>query len=67
VAFHVTETPAVAGTALQQHGIPYKVNQVPEIGVTQLFFQDPDGFHIEIGTYPSASELESPPADMAES
>ena len=54
VAFHVADTAAVE-ELLQQHGIPYNVNQVPDIGVTQLFFQDPDGFHIEIGTYPSAT------------
>ena len=37
---------------LQEHGVPFRKNKVPERKIKQLFFQDPDGFHIEIGTYP---------------
>ncbi|MDP6554497.1 MAG: hypothetical protein QGF59_22680 [Pirellulaceae bacterium] len=36
----------------QQHGIPYKGNYVADSCMTQLFFHDPDGDNIEIGTYP---------------
>ncbi len=36
---------------LGQLGIAY-VNQVNAGGIPQLFFQDPDGQHIEIGVYP---------------
>ena len=57
VAFHVSNTDAVE-ELLKQHGIYYKTVTVPDIGVTQLFFQDPDGYHIEIGSYPPARELD---------
>ena len=36
---------------LRQAGIAY-VSQVNAGGIPQLFFQDPDGHHIEIGVYP---------------
>jgi len=36
---------------LEQLGIRY-VNQVNAGGIPQIFFQDPDGRHIEIGVYP---------------
>ena len=36
---------------LELLGIAY-VNQVNAGGIPQLFFQDPDGHHIEIGVYP---------------
>ncbi len=55
VAFHVPDTDAVE-EMLKQLGIHYKTNYVPDAGVTQLFFQDPDGYHIEIGTYPPARD-----------
>ena len=51
IAFHVNDTTHVE-SLLQQHGIEYRVNQVADTGVTQLFFCDPDGNHIEIGCYP---------------
>ena len=57
VAFHVPDTDQVE-KLLKEHGIQYKVNTVPDTGVTQLFFQDPDGFHIEIGTYPPTRKME---------
>ena len=37
---------------LREHGVPFRKNEVPERNIKQLFFQDPDGFHIEVGTYP---------------
>jgi catechol 2,3-dioxygenase-like lactoylglutathione lyase family enzyme len=40
--------------ALKAHGIEYKENfQARNPNVRQLFFQDPDGFHIEVGNYPA--------------
>jgi hypothetical protein len=42
---------------LEQHGLPYQTNYVAGTGVTQYFFQDPDGNHIEIGTYPPVRPL----------
>lgn len=56
VAFHVADTDEVE-RLLAEHGIEYRKNVVPDTGVTQLFFLDPDGNHIEIGTYPPAKEL----------
>ncbi len=41
---------------LKEHGIPYRKNHVPERNVTQFFFRDPDGHHIEIGNYPPTQE-----------
>jgi catechol 2,3-dioxygenase-like lactoylglutathione lyase family enzyme len=37
---------------LQEHGIPYRKNVVADRNITQIFFRDPDGHHVEIGTYP---------------
>ncbi len=36
---------------LEEHGVPFRRNQVPGGKIKQLFFHDPDGNHIEIGTY----------------
>ena len=58
IAFHVSNTDAVE-ELLKQHGINYKTSTVPDVGVTQLFFQDPEGYHIEIGSYPPARELDA--------
>lgn len=55
VAFHVTDTQVVE-RLLQEHGIPFAKNYFKDSGVTQLFFHDPDGNHIEIGTYPPVRE-----------
>ncbi len=33
---------------LKQHGIAYKLSQLKEIGIWQLFFYDPDGARIEL-------------------
>ncbi|MBP85702.1 MAG: glyoxalase [Planctomycetaceae bacterium] len=56
VAFHVDDTDHVEGL-LKERGIPYRTNIVPGTGIKQLFFHDPDGNHIEIGSYPPATEL----------
>ena len=51
LALHADDLGAVE-ELLQQHGIAYRRNEVPDRKIKQLFFQDPDGFHIEVGTYP---------------
>lgn len=56
VAFHVPDIKQVENL-LKQHGIPYASNHVKQTGVHQLFFHDPDGNHIEVGTYPPVQEL----------
>jgi catechol 2,3-dioxygenase-like lactoylglutathione lyase family enzyme len=37
---------------LNEHGVPYRKNVIADRGITQIFCRDPDGHHIEIGTYP---------------
>ena len=37
---------------LTAHKVPYRTNQIADTGVKQLFFRDPDGYHIEVGSYP---------------
>ena len=56
VAFHVPDIKQVENL-LKQHGIAYQSNFVKDTGVTQMFFHDPDGNHIEVGTYPPVQEL----------
>ena len=51
LALHTDDLPA-AELLLAEHGIPFRRNMQADTGVKQLFFQDPDGFHIEVGTYP---------------
>jgi catechol 2,3-dioxygenase-like lactoylglutathione lyase family enzyme len=51
LALHTDDLAAVE-RILQQHGIAFRRNQQADTGVQQLFFHDPDGFHIEVGTYP---------------
>ncbi len=52
LALH-TDDLATAEGRLKEHGVPYRKNEVPDIGLTQIFFRDPDGHHVEIGTYPA--------------
>jgi catechol 2,3-dioxygenase-like lactoylglutathione lyase family enzyme len=51
IALHADDLDAVE-RLLKEQGITYRKSEVPGRNVKQLFFQDPDGFHIEIGTYP---------------
>jgi len=32
--------------------VPYRKNVIADRGITQIFCRDPDGHHVEIGTYP---------------
>ncbi len=51
LAFHADDLAAVE-QLLQDHGIPFRRNRQADTTVRQLFFRDPDGFHIEVGSYP---------------
>ena len=50
MAFEVEDLAAVE-RRLEEHGVPFRKNIVPESGRTQIFFRDPDGHHIEVGIY----------------
>jgi catechol 2,3-dioxygenase-like lactoylglutathione lyase family enzyme len=56
VAFHTDDIDEVI-RRLEENGIPHRVNDVPQTKVKQVFFHDPDGNHIEVGTYPPAREI----------
>jgi catechol 2,3-dioxygenase-like lactoylglutathione lyase family enzyme len=45
---------------LQAHGIAYRENYVPGRNVHQVFFQDPDGHHIELACYPPTPRFLQP-------
>lgn len=57
LAFYVDDSEPIA-RMLEEHGVPYRVNIQTGTGLKQIFFRDPDGHHIEIGTYPPAIELD---------
>lgn len=58
VAFHTENLQAVEDR-LHEHQIPFRKSVQSHTGVVQLFFHDPDGNHIEVGTYPPAKPLSS--------
>jgi len=37
---------------LVEHGVPYRKNVIADRNIAQIFVRDPDGHHVEIGTYP---------------
>ncbi|HEX5339322.1 MAG TPA: VOC family protein [Gammaproteobacteria bacterium] len=45
---------AAAVARLKSHGVEYQVDEVPEIGQTQLFFTDPAGIGVELNFNESA-------------
>jgi catechol 2,3-dioxygenase-like lactoylglutathione lyase family enzyme len=51
LALHTTDL-ARAEALLQEHGVRFRKNTIADRGIQQIFLQDPDGNHIEIGTYP---------------
>ena len=51
LAFYVDDVDAVE-QLLEAHGVPFRVNLQRETNIKQIFFHDPDGHHIEIGSYP---------------
>jgi catechol 2,3-dioxygenase-like lactoylglutathione lyase family enzyme len=52
LALHTRDL-AAAEQLLKEHGVRYRTNTIADRGISQIFFQDPDGNHIEIGTYPA--------------
>ena len=57
VAFHSVDLETVE-QQLIEHGIHYRVNIQTGSGVKQLFFHDPDGHTVEIGTYLPIQEID---------
>ncbi len=55
LALHVDDIAEVE-RLLEQQGVAFRKNYVAERDLTQLFFHDPDGHHIEVGTYPTMTE-----------
>jgi catechol 2,3-dioxygenase-like lactoylglutathione lyase family enzyme len=53
LAFYVDDLDAIE-RLLTQHGIPHRINIQTETQVKQIFFRDPDGHHVEVGSYPAA-------------
>lgn len=51
LAFLVDDIEA-AEARLKSHGVAYRVNQQAATGLTQIFFRDPDGYHVEVAMYP---------------
>jgi catechol 2,3-dioxygenase-like lactoylglutathione lyase family enzyme len=51
IAYMVTDIDA-SRALLEENGIEYRESYVPATDVTQIFFCDPDGNHIELGCYP---------------
>lgn len=58
VAFHTNDLDAVE-RLLTLHGVPFRRNTSPAPGITQVFFHDPDGNHIEVATYPAIAQAEA--------
>jgi catechol 2,3-dioxygenase-like lactoylglutathione lyase family enzyme len=52
LAFFAPDIDAVE-RALDDHHVEFRVNIQTGTGLKQLFFRDPDGHHIEVGTYPA--------------
>ena len=51
IALHCDDLDA-AERALVAHGVAFRKNEIVDRKIRQIFFRDPDGNHIEIGTYP---------------
>ncbi len=51
LALH-TDDLAAAERLLNEHGVAYRKNTVADTGLVQIFCRDPDGHHVEIGSYP---------------
>jgi len=55
LAFEVEDL-AIVEERLEKLGVPFRKNFVPERKTQQIFFRDPDGYHIEVGIYPPTVE-----------
>jgi catechol 2,3-dioxygenase-like lactoylglutathione lyase family enzyme len=51
LALHTNDL-ALVEQLLNEHGVRFRKNTIADTGISQVFFQDPDGNHIEVGTYP---------------
>ncbi len=51
IALHTQDLAAVE-KLLTEHGVPYRKNEIKDRKIAQIFCRDPDGNHVEIGTYP---------------
>jgi catechol 2,3-dioxygenase-like lactoylglutathione lyase family enzyme len=51
LALHTNDLEA-AERLLKEHGVPYRKNVVADKNIVQIFCRDPDGHHVELGTYP---------------
>ncbi len=49
IAFHVHDLDAME-QRLQEHGILYRRSKIEDRQIDQIFFRDPDGWMIEIGS-----------------
>jgi catechol 2,3-dioxygenase-like lactoylglutathione lyase family enzyme len=52
LALHTTDLPQVE-QLLTAHGVRFRKNTIADTGIQQIFFQDPDGNFVEVGTYPA--------------
>lgn len=43
--------------SLAEHGVRFVEHKLPDYGYRQAFFHDPDGNVVELGEWPSASEM----------
>lgn len=56
LALHSDDMAAVENE-LRSRAIPYCKSRIADRGIDQIFFQDPDGNHIEVGHYPATPEF----------
>jgi catechol 2,3-dioxygenase-like lactoylglutathione lyase family enzyme len=45
---------------LKEHGVRFRKNKIADTDISQVFFQDPDGNHIEVGSYPDTPPFVHP-------
>jgi catechol 2,3-dioxygenase-like lactoylglutathione lyase family enzyme len=50
LALHTNDLEA-SERLLKEHGVPYRKNVVADKNIVQIFCRDPDGPHVELGTY----------------
>ncbi len=51
IALHTRDLDAVERLLLE-HGVSYRKNEIKDRNIRQIFCRDPDGNHVEIGSYP---------------
>jgi|TARA_B100000959_G_scaffold277043_1_gene332851 catechol 2,3-dioxygenase-like lactoylglutathione lyase family enzyme len=58
IAFRTTDLENTIAR-LRENGVDYKVEEVSEVKLTQVFFHDPDGVRIEVNFVDQESEAEN--------